>query len=428
MQSRSWALITIGSISFASLTPLLAADWPQWRGPHRDGSSVEEGLLKEWPTNGPALLWKTNGFGQGYSSIAIAGGSAYTMGTRGDSECVFALDLATQRELWAAKVGPIFTNGTGNGPRCTPAVDGGMVFALGAGAGDLLCLDAATGKEVWRRSLPKDFGGKMQSMWGWSESPLVDGGRVVCSPGARDAVVVALDRRTGATIWKAALPESVKEGQDGAGYASCVVSAAGGIRQYVAFTGRGPVGVAAQDGKFLWSSRAGANDVANCTTPIVSGDYVFVSSAYDIGSALIELTPDAGGIKAETVYTLDAKTFANHHGGVALVGDYLYGGHGHNDGLPTCIEFKTGKIVWRAETSPGRKSAAVIYADSQLYFRFDNGVVALIDATPDGYRLRGTFNPGSTKRSNWAHPAIGDGRLYIREGDALSCFDVRQKP
>lgn len=398
---------------------VLAADWPQWRGINRDGVSPEKGLLAEWPATGPALLWQATGLGNGYSSVAIAGGKAFTMGDRANAEFIIAIDLATHRELWAAKVGPPWNDG---GPRCTPTVDGGLVFALDAGAGDLVCVNAATGAEVWRNNLPKDFGGKMMSGWSWSESPLVDGDRVICAPGGKDAVVVALDKKTGNVLWKAAAPENT----GGAGYASCVVAEVGGLRQYITFTGHGLVGVAAKDGRFLWNYTGAANGTANCATPVVRGEYVFVSSGYNAGSALVKLSPAAGGIKAEEVYRLDGATFANHHGGVVLVGDYLYGGHGQAAGAPVCIEFKTGKVAWQTK-SPAKGSAAVIAADGNLYFRYENGTVALIEASPAAYHLRATFSSASPTGPAWAHPVISDGRLYLRANDTLCCYDLRKK-
>jgi outer membrane protein assembly factor BamB len=420
------AVVAAGIFLIAS--SLRAADWPQWRGVNRDGISPEKGLLAEWPAGEPALLWKATGLGNGFASVAIAGGKAVTMGARDDAEYVMALDLATRKELWAVKVGPAFKESRGNGPRCTPTVDGGLVFALGAGEGDLVCVDAATGREVWRKNLAQDFGGKVMSGWGWSESPLVDGDRVICSPGVKEAILVALDKKTGRVIWKTALPESAASGKGGAGYASSVVTEAGGIRQYVAFTGRGLVGVAAKDGKYLWSYSGAANGTANCTTPVVRGDYVFVSSAYGAGSALVKLSPAAGGIKADEVYRLDAKTFANHHGGVVLVGDYLYGGHGQGGGLPVCLEFLTGKIMWQAAKPAGKRSAAVVSADGHLFFRYESGEVALMAASPAGYKLQGVFSAASVTGPAWACPVISGGRLFLRDNDVLLCYDLQKKP
>jgi outer membrane protein assembly factor BamB len=344
------------------------------------------------------------------------------MGDRGDAGYVLAFDLARRKEVWALKVGEAWSDG---GARCTPTVDRGLVYALGP-HGDLVCAEAAGGKEVWRRNLPADFGGRMMSGWGYCESPLVDGAKLICTPGGQDAAIVALDRQTGAVIWKSSLPELGPAGKDGAAYASCVVAEAGGIRQYVTLAGRGLVGVAADDGRFLWGYNRVANGVANCSTPVVRGEYVFGSSAYGAGTALLKLTATNGSVTAREVYFLDAQVLQNHHGGMALVGDYLYSGHGQNSGLPVCIEFTTGRVVWRAAKAPAGGSAAVVYADGNLCFRYDTGEVVLLPATPDGYRQKGQFRAASVTGQAWAHPVILDGCLYLRDNDALLCYDIKR--
>lgn len=401
-----------------------AGDWAQFRGPGRDGLSDEKGLMKSWPEGGPALAWKSEGLGRGYATVSFAGGKLFTMGTRADAEVILAYDAASRKELWAAKVGGIYKNNQGDGPRCTPTVDGPLVYGLG-GEGNLVCVEAATGKEVWRKSLSADLGGRMMSGWGWSESPLIDGNHVICTPGGRESGVVALDKKTGAVVWKSALPDLGPAGKDGAGYASLVISEAAGVRQYVTLMGRGLVGVAAKDGKFLWSYNRAASGVANCSSPVASGDFVFGSSAYGTGAGLVKLSP--GSVKADEVYFLDAKTFQNHHGGMVLVGDHLYGGHGQNAGTPVCIEYKTGKIAWRADKAPGGGSAAVLFADGHLYFRYEKGEMVLIEAKPDAFNVKGKFQIGSANGKHWPHPVILDGRLYLRDQDALLCYDIKAK-
>ncbi len=405
---------------------LCAADWPGWRGPNRDAISTEKGLLAEWPKEGLPLLWKMQGLGRGYSSIAIAGGRIFTMGDRtlkegGEAQFVLAFDCATRKELWAARVGEPHRDG---GPRGTPTVDGERVYAIGT-SGDLVCLDAASGGEKWRKSFEKDFGGRMMSGWRYSESPLVDGERLVCTPGGKNAVMAALDKQTGAEVWRCALPDIGGGGQDGAGYSSIVVSEACGVRQYVQIIGRGAIGVAAKDGAFLWGYNRIANGVANITTPVVRNDLLFVSTAYGTGSALLRLVPAGGGVKAEEVYFLDADTFQNHHGGVVLVGDHIYGGHGQNAGAPMCIELATGKVAWK-ERAPFRGSAAVLYADGRLYFRYENGDgLTLVEASPEAYREKGRIKTdGEGGGPAWAHPVILDGKLYLRRNDFLVCYQV----
>jgi outer membrane protein assembly factor BamB len=396
-------------------------DWPQWRGPDRNGRSTETGLLKEWPKDGPPLLWRIDGLGKGYSSVSIAGGRIFTMGDRGQGQFVIALDLGTRKELWATRAGNAWRDG---GPRCTPTVDGDRVYALTA-RGDLICLEVGTGREVWRKSFGKDFGGFMMSGWGYAESPLVDGERLVCTPGGKKATMVALNKKTGEVIWKSAVPLIGPKGKDGAGYSSIVVSEACGIRQYVQTMGRGTVGISADDGRFLWGYNRIANGTANIPTPIVDGDLVFCTTSYKTGSALLRLTPKSDkGVQASEVYFIEPRDFENHHGGVVLVDGYLYGGHGQNSGFPTCVELKTGKLMWKSR-GPGEGSAAVIYADGRLYFRYENGVMALIEATPTALKIMGTFKLPTTDGPSWPHPVILDGKLYLRHHDTLLCYNIR---
>jgi len=405
------------------------ADWPQWRGPARDGVAPETGLLSSWPEGGPALLWQADGLGGGLSSLAVAGDRIYTLGDRDGSQYVIGLSRSDGSEEWRTRLGAPHEDGRGRGgPRGTPTVDGDRVYAIGTD-GDLVCIDAESGSEVWRRSLPDDFGGVMMSRWKFSESPLVDGDRVVVTPGATDALMVALDKTDGREIWRTRVPDLGPNGKDGAGYSSIVISDAGGIRQYVQLAGRGLVGVRASDGEYLWSYNKVANDVANATTPIVRGDLVFGSSGYQTGSALVKLVPRDGGIEAREVYFLDSRTLQNHHGGLILVGDHVYGGHGHNNGFPICVELATGKVAWGGQIrNAGTGSAAVTYADGHLYFRYENGVMILIEATPDGYREKGSFEIPEVGGPSWSHPVVADGKLYLREQDRLYCYDVAASP
>jgi outer membrane protein assembly factor BamB len=400
-------------------TPVLASDWPQWRGPHRDGISDERGLLDSWSPKGPPLLWQTKGLGSGYSSVAISGGRLYTMGNRKGGAELIALDLQTRKELWATRVG-------GGEPNCTPTVDGDLVFALGRD-GHLLCADAASGKELWRKNFGKDFGGSMMSGWGYSESPLVDGDRLICTPGGPKANLVALNKRTGETVWKSPRQKIAgRAGRDGAGYSSVVISTACGTRQYVQLTGRGVVSVKADDGTPLWSYNRVANGTANIPTPIVKDDLVFCSSGYGTGAALLKVVKKGDGLAAEEVYFLPGNQMQNHHGGMIRVGDYVYCGHGHNDGQPLCLEMKTGKPAWGPKRGAGSGSAAIVYADGHLYFRYQNGVMALIEATPAEYRLKGAFRLASVRGASWPHPVISNGKMYLRDQDVLMCYDVHK--
>jgi outer membrane protein assembly factor BamB len=402
------------------------ADWPSWRGPKRDALSPDTALLKSWKPGGPPLAFKASGLGGGFSSVAVAGGRIYTLGDKDGSQHLLALDAKDGRIVWTAKVGAPWVDEYG-GPRGTPTVDGGSVYAIGT-EGDLVCVDAANGQERWRRSFPKDFGGQVMSIWKFSESPLVDGDRVIVTPGVKDALLVALDKRTGKEIWRTReIPDLGPKGKDGAGYSSVVVSNAAGVKQYVQLTGRGLVGVRADDGRLLWNYNRVANDVANISTPVVKDDYVFASTGYQTGSVLLKLERQgAGGVAAKEVYFLDPKTFQNHHGGFVLVGDHIYGGHGHNKGFPICVEMATGKVVWGGDTrNAGTGSAAVVYADGSLYFRYQNGLVVLIEATPTGYNEKGSFSIPDVKNPSWPHPVVVGGRLYLREQDNLYVYDVK---
>ena len=395
-----------------------AADWPQWHGPKRDAVSTETGLLKEWPPQGPALAWETNGLGKGLSSVAIVGGKLYTMGNF-DAQYLVAFDLAGKKLLWKAKVGP-----ANDQPHSTPTVDGDRIYTIGT-AGDLVCVDTA-GKEAWRKSLTADFGAKAPG-WNFSESPLVDGNKLVCTPGGNGAVMVAMEKKTGEILWKCAPTNAGAAGN--AAHASIVVSLGAGVRQYVTLTTRGAIGVAAGDGKLLWVYTRVANGTANIPTPVVKGDHVFVSTAYRTGAALLKLTATPEGIKADEVYFLPADTFQCHHGGFLLAGDHIYGAHGHNQGNPICIEMATGKVAWR-ENQIGNGSGAVICADGNLYFRWDDNTIGLIEANPERYALKGRFKIPSRPGADgpgWAHPVIQGGKLYIRHGDVLFCYDIKTK-
>jgi len=402
-------------------TPVAApsGDWPQWRGPIRDGVSPETGLLSSWPSDGPPLLWSARGAGKGYSSVAVSDGRIYTMGNRGGAEELIAFDEKTGDLLWSTRVG------NGRDCNCTPTVSDGLVFALGR-EGDLLCADAKTGDEVWRKNFPRDFGGKMMSQWGYSESPLVDRDRVIITPGGPTAILAALDKRTGRTLWQTPMAPGGSRGKDGAGYSSVVISNGGGVKQYVTLVGRGVISVAAEDGKPLWQYDRVANGTANIPTPIVKDDYVFCSSGYgDGGSALLKIEKQGTRVAIREVYYRRNNELQNHHGGMILIGNHIYMGHGHNNGFPVCINMLTGQPAWGPQRGPGRESAAIAAADGHLYFRYQDGTMALIEATPARYNLKGQFRIASVNGQSWPHPAIANGKLYLRDQDQLHCYDIR---
>ncbi len=428
MTKRRCFFVGICVLVLVSGTVGWADDWPQWRGPNRDGVCRETGLLQQWPEGGPTLLWELAGMGAGYSTVAILDGKLYSMGDRQvgseKAQYVYAYDLATRSQLWATRIGPAHQDG----PRCTPTLDGGFVYAIGT-EGDVVCLRLDDGRRVWSKNLLKDLGGASNPSWKFSESPLIDGDRLLCTPGGHNAAIAALDKATGEVIWKTSMSDIGPNGRDEAGYSSVMISHGAGVKQYVQLTNEGLIGVAADSGKFLWGYNRVANRVANIPTPVIDGDYVFTSTAYQTGSALLKLVPDGSGVKAEEVYWLDKDTFQNHHGGFVKVGDYIYGGHNHNRGEPTCLEMKTGKVMWHADQL-GRGSGCVLYADGCLYFLYEDGTAVLIEATPERYNLKGSFKlpqrPTATGTA-WPYPVISDGRLYLRHADVLFCYDVKAK-
>jgi outer membrane protein assembly factor BamB len=402
------------------LCVLLAASWPQWRGPKRDGISTEDGLLQQWPAEGPKLVWQLTDIGDGYSTPAVVGERIYLISNEGlDNEFVQALDVEDGEQIWAQRLGNV-----GNpeqqppypGARSTPTIDGELMYALGSD-GDLVCLETETGNVRWRKNLRSDFGGKYGE-WAYSESPLVDGDVVVCTPGGEEATLVALNKINGELVRKYPVP-----GGDEAGYASIVVANIGGVKQYVQFLQKGVVGVDANSGQFLWRyERTAQGSPANIPTPIVRDNYVYTASGR-AGGGLIEVTSNNGKFEAKEIY-FDRK-YPTAIGGAVLVEDYLYGTSGPN---MVCVEFKTGDITWTEER--GVAPASICYADGRLYLHGEKtGELALVDATPEEYRERGRFTPPNQpdrgRSQAWAYPVVADGRLYVHDWGTLWCYDVK---
>ncbi len=411
--------LELGIIALSLLTGLgvrvvgAEFDWPQWRGPNRDGTSAETGLLKQWPTHGPPLAWKNEGVGAGFSGVSVVDGKVFTVGDSTDASFIYALNEADGRQLWAAKLGKPGGGGGYPGPRCTPTVVGGLVYALGQ-FGDLVCVEANTGKERWRKNLDTDFHGEMMSGWGYSESPLVDGGRLVCTPGGPQGTMIALNKDTGAQIWR------TKGLKDTAAYSSIIVAEIGGKQQYVQLTAASVFGVAPESGKVLWRAPRGG-DTAVIPTPIFHDNCVYVSSGYGNGCNLFRIHSEGGQFRAEQVYA--NKVMVNHHGGVIQVGEYLYG---YSDGKGwICQNFKTGSMVWEEKRQLGK--GAILYADGQLYLRSeDTGRMELIDASAEGYQSHGRFDqPNRSDAQAWPHPVIAHGKLYLRDQGVLLCYRVK---
>jgi outer membrane protein assembly factor BamB len=400
-------------------------DWPQWQGPDRNATSKEGGLLKEWPKDGPPLAWKIKGLGGGDSAPSIAAGRIFGMSNRGDDEVIWALSETDGKELWVTRLGPAFKPQMPQGkegPGCTPTVDGERLYVLGLG-GELACLQVRDGKVIWQRSLKGDFGGNVPT-WSYRESPLVDGDKVICTPGGEDATLVALDKLTGKTIWRSQVP-----GSPNAAYASAIAINFDGRRQYVQLTQKALVGVAASDGKFLWRYDRPANSHGiNCSTPIYHDGLVFAASAYDAGGGLVKLSKNAdGGVKAEELYF--SRKMQNHHGGMILFDGCLYGANGGNEGgALVCLDFQTGKVLWDERDDAERRApkGSVALADGRLYYRTETRTMLLIEPNPKQYIERGRFDqPDRSQQPAWAHPVIANGKLYLRDQDVLLCYEVK---
>jgi outer membrane protein assembly factor BamB len=406
-------------VAFASLLTLLPSglhatgtDWPQWRGPDRTDISRETGLLKSWPQGGPKRLWLYENAGNGYSGPAIAAGKLFTLGTRDGIEILLVLDAATGKELQAVKIGAILDNDWGDGPRGTPAVDGNRVYAL-SGPGNLVCVNVADGKVLWDVTM-ESLGGRRPN-WGYTESVLVDGNKVLCTPGGKKGAIAALDKMTGKVLWQS------KEFTEPAHYSSIVAAEINGTPQYVQRTEKAVVGISANDGKLLWETSFPGR-TAVIPTPIVKGNEVYVTAGYGAGCKMVRIEP---GNQVTTVY--ENKVMKNHHGGAILVGDHVYG---HADPGWVCQDFKTGEAVW---THRGfGKGAIGAAADGMLYcLEEGSGKVVLIEASPKEWKEHGRFtlSPQTKIRSArgkiWTHPVVSHGKLYLRDQDLIYCYDVK---
>jgi len=410
---------------FALLALALSAqafDWPQWRGAKRDDLSPETGLLKEWPADGPKRLWLYENAGKGYSGPAIVNGRLYTLGAREQDEMLLCLDAATGEEKWVSPISAMLdtknTQTFGMGPRCTPTIDGDHLYAI-TSSGVLVCAQTTDGKVLWKHTMA-ELGGKTPN-WGYTESPLIDGDKVVCTPGGPQGALAALDKKTGATLWQS------KEFTDEAHYSSIVPAVINGQPQYVQRTAKSVVGISPKDGALLWKQEYPGR-VAVIPTPIVEGNQVYVSAGYGVGSMSFVVEP---GNTLRMVFdkaSTTGKVMKNHHGGVILLKDHLYG---YSDGEGwTCQDWKTGESVWNEKAKFGK--GAIGYADGHFYLLDErSGAVALIDASPDGWHETGRFklDPQATNRNPsgliWTHPVICNGRLYLRDQNFIYCYAVK---
>lgn len=422
MKSRSLAL---GAFLCLCVIGVSAADWPQWRGPERSGVSKEIGLLKQWPAGGPKLLWQVNDLGDGYSTPVVVGTRIYFMSNTGmDNEYVQARSTEDGKVIWTTRVGNV-GNPNQNPPypkaRSTPTIDGNFLYAFGSD-GDIACLETKTGKIRWSKNVRKEFGGQ-PGEWAYAESPLVDGDLVVVTPGGPDATLVALNKKTGAPVWKSAVP-----GGDIAGYASAIVVQAAGRKQYVQLLTKGLVGVDAKTGQFLWRYADVAKGPAQYFTPVARGEYVY-GGALGIGGGMVHLKTNGDAVVAEQVYF--KRGLPNGIGGAVIVGDYLYGTEVGQKLV--AVEFATGKVMWeKADFGWG----AVAAVDGLLFAHLTNGDYVLVDATSEGYREKGRLTPpdqpkkkqvGQFPEQSFTYPVIANGRLYIRDLGTLWAYDIKGK-
>jgi len=403
-----------GLILFFTMTlTAFAADWPQWRGPERDNTCQETGLLEEWPEGGPPLAWQAEGLGGGFSTVSVSNGMIYTLGDfEGDGCYAVAIKEDGGAPVWKTKIAKTSNYGGYPGPRCTPTVDGGQVFVLSP-HGDVHCLDAKDGEMKWSVNLKDDFKGRVMSGWGYSESLLVDGNRVVCTPGGKDGGMLALDRNNGRQIWRSA------DWRDAGGYSSIIIATIEGTRQYVQLAASSVVGVDPESGKVLWQAER-KGKTAVIPTPVVSGNIVFVTSGYGVGCNGFRITKDGSTWNTEQLYA--NTNIANHHGGVVLLNGHVYGTTG---GSFRCLDINTGELTFEGR-SVGK--GATLYADGHFILRSEKGPVGLIKATPDELIEVSRFDqPDRSNRQAWPHPVIANGKLYLRDQGLLLCYDVKKK-
>jgi outer membrane protein assembly factor BamB len=385
------------------------ADWPQWRGPNRDGKSAEKGLLRQWPTSGPKVAWTATGLGEGYSSVTTSQGRVFTLGQQGDTQYVIAIDAATGKKLWQSANGGAYRERRGDGPRGVPTIEGDLLWALSAD-GTLGCFETKTGRSKWSINLANRFNASVPH-WGYSESPLLDGENLIVAPGGTRAGVVALNKKTGAEVWKSQ--------SDGAAYSSAILAQTGKVKQVISFLSSGVVGLRADNGELLWTYKNVANRTANVATPIFANDAVFLSSDYGTGCALLRLTSTGSGVKADEVYF--NRDMRNHHASSILLGEHLYG---FSSQVLTAMQFQTGQVAWR-DRSVGKGS--LTYADGLLFLVSEDGVIGLAEANPQQYKEISRFTLNKSDRPTWAPPVISNGHLYVRDQGTLYSFEVAGK-
>jgi len=412
--------IALAAIMLVSVMEINAQDWAQWRGDNREGIVKAAGLKLDWSQKTPTLSWTFRQAGSGYSAPVIVGTTLYCQGADDGSDFAFSLDIRTGNLIWKQKLGAQFTESRGNGPRGSVTVDNGKLYLI-RGGGQIHCLSAADGKMIWQKDFKDDFAGKMMSGWGFSESPLIDGNLVICSPGGDQGTVVALDKNTGALVWRAG------ELTENASHSSAIVADVNGIRQYIVLTAKSAAGLSAKDGKLLWKTPVeGPRVAAVIPTPVFHNNMVYITNGYNVGCILAKLTRNGDGVDAEIVY--ENKNIVNQHGGVVLMNGYIYG---FSDGVGfVCQNLETGETVWRERINEVIKGAVLAVNDRLLLLNERSGLLTIIAASPDGWKEFGRMPfPERTKimtQDNmvWTHPVVADGKLFLRDHDLLFCFDL----
>ena len=394
-----------------------AADSPQWRGPERNGLSKETGLLKEWPEGGPKLLWSVEGVGSGFSSLSIVKGVLYITGTVDNVEILSAYDLEGNLK-WKKEYGKAFSKSYPDA-RTTPTVDESSIYVV-SGTGEVVCFDATAGDIKWSVQGFDKFKGKHGS-WGIAESPLIVDNKVIYTPCGEETTVVALDKNTGETVWTS---ESLS---DQSAYVSPILVKRGGKKLIVGVIGDYIIGVNAENGKIEWKfnyrETSEKSREINAVTPIYHDGYIYVTSGYDHGGAMLKLSEDGTNVSLAWVdHTLDT-----HHGGVVLVDGYIYGSNWINNGKGNwvCLDWNSGEVMYEKDWN---NKGPIISADGMLYcYDEKKGMFGLVEASPEDFNVVSSFRIAEGKGPHWAHPVISDGRLYIRHGGVLMVYDIKAK-
>ena len=405
---------------------VMAQDWTQFRGPNREGIVTGVNLNLDWSAKKPALLWTFRQAGSGYSAPTITGTTLFCQGGADNKDFAFALDTQTGNLKWKQELGEIAILERGDGPRGSVTIDGDKLYLV-RGGGQIHCLNASDGKILWQKDFKTELGGKLMSKWGFSESPLVDGNLVICSPGGSEGTIIALDKNTGAVVWRA------KELTDDASHSSPIVAEVGGIRQYIQQTNKGVAGISAKDGKLLWKVDNSAYKVAVIPTAIFNDNMVYITNGYTGGCMGIQLSKEGEGIKAETIYS-NIRDISCQHGGVVLVNGLLYGHSDSPSNSWVCQNMKTGEIVWKQsdrDVAAGKGSILRVN-DRFILLNMRNGLSVVAEASTEGWKELGQLEiPERTKivtRDNevWTHPVVANDKLYIRDHDLLFCFDMKK--